>query len=253
MAAPHVAGTVAVLRSADPGATVDEIMEAIGETGIPITDPRNDVIVSRVQVNAAADALAFTAGGEPAMLTPVPGTQLSGASETFSWDANGAPVTEWSIYIGSSVGASDIHDSGSLGTSLSTTIAGLPTDGSLLFLRLWFRIAGSWQSVDYQYTAADSGGGGDQPAMLTPMPGTQLSGASETFSWTATGVRVAKWWIHIGSSVGASDIHNSGSLGTSLSTTIAGLPTDGSLLYLRLWSKVAGSWQSVDYQYTAAN
>jgi len=38
--------------------------------------------------------------------------------------------------------------------SLSTTVTGLPTDGRTIHVRLWFRIAGSWQSADYLYVAA---------------------------------------------------------------------------------------------------
>ncbi|MDX2313193.1 MAG: PQQ-dependent sugar dehydrogenase, partial [Gammaproteobacteria bacterium] len=57
MAAPSVAGAVAVLRSADPGASPDEIVDVIKTTGVPITDSRNGLVTPRVQVDAAADLL----------------------------------------------------------------------------------------------------------------------------------------------------------------------------------------------------
>ena len=76
------------------------------------------------------------------------------ASETFTWAANGAAVTEWWLYVGSSAGEHDLHDSGSLDESLSTTVTGLPTDGRTIHVRLWYLIAGSWQSADYLYVAA---------------------------------------------------------------------------------------------------
>jgi subtilisin family serine protease len=57
MAAPHVAGAVAVLNSVVPEAYVDEIEESLASSGVFITDPRNGVEVPRVQVDAAAQAL----------------------------------------------------------------------------------------------------------------------------------------------------------------------------------------------------
>ena len=36
------------------------------------------------------------------------------------------------------------------------------------------------------------------------------------------------------------------------SATISGLPTNGSLLYVRLWSLMSGTWRSNDYTYKAA-
>jgi uncharacterized protein YfaP (DUF2135 family) len=83
---------------------------------------------------------------------------LSGSSQTFNWSANGATVREWGIYVGSSLLIRYIHDSGTLGTSLSTTVNSLPTDGSTLFVRLWYRTSTGWQSVDVQYNAASGSG-----------------------------------------------------------------------------------------------
>ncbi|MEE9465218.1 MAG: PQQ-dependent sugar dehydrogenase [Candidatus Neomarinimicrobiota bacterium] len=57
MAAPHVAGAVAVLKSIAPDAYVDEIEDALTSSGVPITDTRNGVVVPRVQVDAAAQVL----------------------------------------------------------------------------------------------------------------------------------------------------------------------------------------------------
>ena len=192
-------------------------------------------------------------GGDlPAMLSPAPGTTLSGATATFIWDPQGVSASEWWLQVGNTQGDWDLHDSGSLGTALSHTVSGLPTDGRVLWVRLWYVQSGSWQSVDFQYTAA-SQGGGDLPAMLSPAPGTTLSGATATFTWDPQGVSASEWWLQVGNTQGDWDLHDSGSLGTALSHTVSGLPTDGRVLWVRLWYVQSGSWQSVDFQYTAAS
>lgn len=53
MAAPHVAGAWAVLKSNRPGATVVEILALLNSTGVPVTDARNGITKSRIQVEAA--------------------------------------------------------------------------------------------------------------------------------------------------------------------------------------------------------
>ncbi|MBF0608294.1 MAG: S8 family serine peptidase [Candidatus Magnetobacterium sp. LHC-1] len=61
MATPHVAGAWAVLKQAKPSATIEEILDALVKTGLSITDGRNNITKSRIQVDAAAKAL--TSGG----------------------------------------------------------------------------------------------------------------------------------------------------------------------------------------------
>ncbi len=191
---------------------------------------------------------AFTQPGTPEIISPVPGSSLNGDTVTFQWTPNGIAVTHWWLYVGMTQGSSDIYDSGSLGTDLSHTVAGLPIDGSILHVRLWFFLGGSWQYVDYQYTALTQAG---SPGITTPIPGTTLNGDTATFQWTADGTAVTQWWLHLGTTLGGSDIYDSGSLGADLSHTVAGLPTDGSIIHVRLWFFLGGSWQFADYQYTA--
>jgi len=58
MAAPHVAGAVAVLRGMDPDLTVDEIEELLTTSGTDVTDDRNGRVTPRLQLDAAAELLA---------------------------------------------------------------------------------------------------------------------------------------------------------------------------------------------------
>lgn len=53
MAAPHVTGAWAVLKSKYPNASVDEILAALTNYGLPITDARNNITKPRLRVNSA--------------------------------------------------------------------------------------------------------------------------------------------------------------------------------------------------------
>jgi len=49
MAAPHVAGAWAIVKSSDQGATIDEVLGSLKSTGVPIT--RNSLTFPRIQVD----------------------------------------------------------------------------------------------------------------------------------------------------------------------------------------------------------
>ncbi len=57
MAAPHVTGCWALLKELRPNASVDEIFDALKETGVPVGEPRDDVEVPRIQCDKAVKAL----------------------------------------------------------------------------------------------------------------------------------------------------------------------------------------------------
>ena len=59
MAAPHVAGAIALLRQKSNGMSADDILEKLKDTGVPVTDDRNTRITTpRIDVAAALDASA---------------------------------------------------------------------------------------------------------------------------------------------------------------------------------------------------
>jgi subtilisin family serine protease len=59
-ATPHVAGAWAVLRQAAPSATVDEILDAVVSTGLPVTEAISGVTKPRIRVFQALAALTTT-------------------------------------------------------------------------------------------------------------------------------------------------------------------------------------------------
>ena len=57
LAAPHVAGAWAVLKSKAPNASVEQVISALKGRGVSVTDPRNNIAKPRIQIDAALSAL----------------------------------------------------------------------------------------------------------------------------------------------------------------------------------------------------
>ena len=120
---------------------------AFTRNGLPTIVPlQQGVTIGRRNGLSAGDIATVEAmypSGDPEITSPAPDSELADSTATFVWSANGAPVLQWWLYVGSSPGASNHFNSGSLGTNLTVTAIGLPTDGSQLHVRLWFRTAGA--------------------------------------------------------------------------------------------------------------
>jgi trimeric autotransporter adhesin len=195
----------------------------------------------------------YTAAGgnaaKGAITSPVPNSMLTGSSVTFDWTAGSGATAYW-IDVGSTAGGHDIYSSGNLGNVLTTTVSGLPTNGSTVYVTLYSLVSGTWLSNAYTYTAyslaAASG------VLTTPTPGSPLTSSTVTFGWSA-GSGASAYWIDIGSTTGGHDIYSSGNLGNVLTVTVSGLPTDGSTIYVTLYSLIGGTWSGNAYTYTALN
>lgn len=131
-----------------------------------ITLHRNDGAVSNGSVVPAG------------LLSPVPGSILTSSTVTFSW-SSGTGVTQYWLYIGSTLGGSDLFNQNQ-GTQRSVTVSGLPTDGRTLHVRLWSFIGGAWQFRDYTFVTATSSF--NASGRVTTSSGTGVSGATMTFS-----------------------------------------------------------------------
>jgi len=188
--------------------------------------------------------------------SPTPKSTLTGSSATFSWSA-GVGVTQYEFRLGTTgPGSSDVYNPAEAVTTSLTTglVSGIPTNGVTLYARLYSKINGAWQYIDYTYTES----GTPVPAALitppSPTPESTLTGSSATFSWSA-GVGVTQYEFRLGTTVpGSSDVYNSADAATTSLTTglVSGIPTNGVTLYARLYSKINGAWQYIDYTYTEA-
>jgi hypothetical protein len=94
MAAPHVAGAWALLKSARPTSTVQEVLDALQTTGLPITDPRQGLVKPLIQIGNTS-----TSEGALGKLLSLPGAFLNqalaangGVAGTSSVHSVGYPV-----------------------------------------------------------------------------------------------------------------------------------------------------------------
>ena len=189
------------------------------------------------------------AGASPkAKLTsPAPFTSLTSTSATFTWDA-GIGVTQYQLAIGvSGVGSTEVFNA-NLGTARTQTVSNLPSNGGTIYVRLWSLI-GTWVFTDYTYTAVS---GLAKAAMLSPTPGSTIGTSSVTFTWSAGDG--TQYFIQVGTA--GAGTYNILSISTDSATTrtVNNLPVNATtILYVRLWTKLAGVWQYTDYTYTATN
>ena len=188
---------------------------------------------------------AYGAGLIGVMQTPTPGSTLTGSSQQFTWLAGSQSSAYW-IDAGSTQGGNQYFQSGNIGNVTTYQVTGLPTDGSTVYITLWSLVNGQWENNQYTYTAYSASTG----QITSPTPGSTLTGSSVTFNWNA-GNGATAYWLDAGSAPGGSNYFQSGNLGNVLTVNVTGLPTDGSTVYVTLYSLINGQWVSNGYQYTA--
>ncbi len=184
----------------------------------------------------------------PAFTAPPAGSTLDGTIQVFEWDLGGIPIERGWIYVGSTQGGSQFL-SRDVGTRTETSAGDLPTDGSAIFGRLWYRIDGTWSFIDRRWVAASSPA---LPFLVDPAPGETLGGSTVTFRWSYGGLAVDSAWLYVGSTLGGSDIAAIRS-DDEREVTVSGLPLDESTVHARLYFRVAGVWYHVDQTYQSAS
>ena len=104
MAAPHVAGAMALLRSASPTASVDSMVAALTATGFPVTDNRNGITKPRIRVAQALAVLSDPVDAD-LMVAPADGFSASGApggpfepaNQVYTLTNDGSEVLDFSV------------------------------------------------------------------------------------------------------------------------------------------------------------
>jgi sugar lactone lactonase YvrE len=186
----------------------------------------------------------------PGIYGPVNQSTLTGNSVTFWWVGYPGATAYW-VDIGSTMGGNNYYSSGNLGIVYSTTVSGLPTNGSTVYVTLYYLMNGSWTPNHYTYTAFNAGA--ETAVMMSPTPSSMLSGSTAMFNWNAGTASPQEYWLDIGSSAGGNNYYSSGNLGNALSATVSGLPTNGTTVYVTLYTLVSGTWTPNSYTYTASS
>ncbi len=198
-------------------------------------------------------AVAGTGAVAPAIFSPEDGSIFDSDTVELNWRSNGTALTRYWLYAGSSNGARD-YLSRSMDLATTYTLTGLPTDGSDVYIRLWY-YSGGWRYTDHRYNA--TGGSTGQttvtgPELLEPVPNSILKRSEVTFKWRDNTSNPENYWMYIGTTAGSANIHSSGGLGTVNEYTFSSIPLDSDVLYVRLWHYTsANGWLFTDYSYTS--
>jgi hypothetical protein len=120
----------------------------------------------------------------------------------------------------------------------------LPTNGTTIYARLYSFINGVTFYNDYTFST------GSLAALISPAPSSTLTSTTVLFKWTA-GIGATQYDLHLSAvAAGDSELYSSGRV-TRTSTTVSGLPTNGKMIYARLYSVINGVTFYNDYTYTA--
>jgi hypothetical protein len=184
---------------------------------------------------------------------PASGSTLPGSSATFEWYA--AATSYW-VDIGKEQGGDEYYQSGAMSNlALSLPVNTLPINGSTVWVRWYYLTPSGWDYIDYSYTALNAGS--DKAALSSPANGTSLCSSSATFTWTPASPTPYAYWIDVGSTAGGNNYYQSGSLSNSTtSLTVNGLPTNGSEIFVTLYTEVSNSpatWENNAYTFYATN
>jgi hypothetical protein len=162
----------------------------------------------------------------------------------FQW-TGGSGAADYYLMIGTTPGGANLYDADQA-LNLTRTVSGLPMNGSTIYVRLYSYIGGAWLFNDYTYHAATPRA---KAELTTPTPGSKLTASTVQFQWTG-GSGVADYYLTIGTTPGGANLYDADQ-GLNLSRTVSGLPTNGSTIYVRLYSYIDGAWPYNDYTYTS--
>ena len=234
------------LFSQNTGSATSRIITGLPSNGIALNVRLWSLIAGAWQFNDYTYTAA-TAGLKAVMQNPTPGTTFPGSAVQFSWSA-ATGASQYHIYAGSlGVGSNNLF-SLNTGTARTQLVTGLPTNGSTIYVRLWSLLQSVWQFNDYAYTAqADS----LLAVLQSPVPGSILAGSSVTFQWNNSGA--SQYHLYAGTSGAGSNNLFSLNTGSATSQSVSNLPTNGSTVYVRLWTLVAGIWQFNDFAYISGS
>jgi hypothetical protein len=174
----------------------------------------------------------------PELQDPIPDATFVDTAVDFSWCKG--TYEQFNLDLGSAPGGWD------LGYSRPTegefwSILGLPADGRPIYARLWYKmntetcsLYSSCSYIDYEYNA--------HFGILTPAKKTALVGTQTTFAWDAH-YNAVRYAVDVGDQgVGSYNLAYGSTTDTHWQNPVSKpIPTDGRMIYARLWYKPATS------------
>ncbi len=185
----------------------------------------------------------FTTAPVARLTSPAAGAvDVNPTPPPFIWTPLGAAQAYY-LYVGTTAGAKDLVDSGEI-QQTSIQPASLPA-GQTLFARLWTKAGGVWRSADSQFSTMPV-------ARLTaPAAGaTNINPTRASFTWTPLAGAQA-YDLYVGTIAGAKNVIDTGEI-QQTAVQSSHLPV-GQTLFVRLWTKFAGTWRFVDSQFTTVS
>jgi hypothetical protein len=208
-------------------------------------------------VSLSGDTLVVGAIGEDSPTTGIDSTPnesaaLAGAAYVFT--RSGGVWSQQAYLKPAAVGTSQAGDQfgWSVAVSEDTVVVGAYLEDSATFGVNSAANEGAADSGAAYVFSLPAGGtvGGSKAVMTSPAAGATLSGASVTFTWSAVSGAVA-YWLDVGSAQGQGNLFAQ-NVGLATSQTVSGIPTEGSTIYVRLWTLTGSTWQSNAYTYKAS-
>lgn len=204
-----------------------------------------------------ADSTAIATGGvnPPTIDSPERGSVFSADSQQLRWQDNGTNVTRYWLFAGSTRGGQEYLNR-SVNRATGYTLTNLPTDGSTIYVRLWY-FRNGWRYTDHRYTALNTSGSAPVsalPSLIEPEIDSLLTQSETTLRWQNNNFEPENYWIYAGTSLGSADIVSSGALGTANEYLLSDIPLDESIIYIRLWYTASNNnrnWDYTDYSFSS--
>jgi hypothetical protein len=171
-----------------------------------------------------------------------PRNNLSNVTTTqpFTWTTAVAALG-YRVTIGSSLGASNLADSGEI-TSTSFVAPALPPD-QWVFARIATQFTTGWQWQDIRFATTRGA------YLLTPVAGSIVGSACTAVGWTPVADARA-YTVHLGTTTGAKDLLDTGE--TPYTTSSAPTLPANQQIFARVWTKFASDWTYSDVQFSSA-
>jgi hypothetical protein len=216
MAAPHVAGAIAAIRTACPSATADAIENALKSTGTPVVDERQGGTQTwpRIRVDLAVQSLCQ--GTAPAVTqNPSNLTVTAGQQATFTAAATGTPTPSviWQV----STNGGGHYDDIAWATSTTLTFTTAASHNGYLFRARFSNSAGTATTTVATLTVTS----GPSPPVVTQNPSnlTVTAGQQATFTAAASGTPTPTVIWQVSTNGGASYNNINWATSTTLSFT----------------------------------